>query len=479
MQEKILIVEDQFVEANNLQEMLEGKGYQIIGIARSVPIALTLIEKEVPDLVLLDIYLKGPLTGIDLAKTLRKQNIPFIYLSANSNKDTLESAKATCPYGFLVKPFREKDVLVTIEIARYLHQNSLEAMRRRGEMEPPQALSGDPKQTDTTQEYSADEEIAFRGIVGKSQRLKTVLNQLAIVAPTDTSVLILGESGTGKEKIAAAIHALSPRKGKPYIRVNCAALPTALVESELFGHEKGAFTGASDRRIGKFELAQNGTILLDEISEMPLDVQVKFLRVLQEKEIERIGGNATIKINVRIIAATNRNLEYEVAMGKFRMDLYYRLNVFPLTLPSLRQRKEDIPALARYFVDQHSKKLGRGHMTLSESAMDALLDYAWPGNIRELEHLLERTVLVNSGPVIHSIVLPESGKPEIKKDDEPIQTIDEMERAHIITALKHCKGKVSGMDGAASLLGINVSTLNSKMKKLGIDTGKTFFVKSS
>ncbi|OOG76851.1 sigma-54 dependent transcriptional regulator [Algoriphagus sp. A40] len=478
MKEKILIVEDQFVEANNLQEMLETKGYEVIGIARSVPIALSLIEKEVPDLVLLDIYLKGPLTGIDLAKTLRKQNIPFIYLSANSNKDTLEAAKATCPYGFLVKPFREKDVLVTLEIARYLHSNSLEAMRRRGEMSDTHEQQLDHRYLGKKREQSDSEVIAFQGIVGRSQLLKNVLSQLAIVAPTDTSVLILGESGTGKERIGACIHELSSRKGKPYIRVNCAALPTALVESELFGHERGAFTGASERRIGKFELAQNGTILLDEISEMPIDVQVKFLRVLQEREIERIGGNATIKINVRIIAATNRNLEYEVAMGKFRMDLYYRLNVFPLTLPALRERKEDIPVLARHFVDLYAKKLGRGHMTVAESAIGPLLDYSWPGNIRELEHLMERTVLMNSGAVINSIPLPESSKPEIQKNEESIQTIDEMERAHIITALKHCRGKVSGVDGAANLLGINVSTLNSKMKKLGIDTGKTFFVKS-
>jgi DNA-binding NtrC family response regulator len=476
MKEKLLIVEDQFVEANNLQEMLEFRGYQVIGIARSVPIALSIIQKEVPDLVLLDIYLKGPLTGIDLAKDLRKKNIPFIYLSANSNRNTLEAAKATCPYGFLVKPFREKDVLVTVEIARYLHQNSLEALRRRGEIpESQNSLFGDSYGR-LSNEFPPIEH-QFPGIVGNSSKLKDVLNQLAVVAPTDTSVLILGESGTGKEKIASCIRDLSPRRDKPYVRVNCAALPTALVESELFGHERGAFTGASDRRIGKFELAQNGTILLDEISEMPLDVQVKFLRVLQEREIERVGGNTTIKVNVRIIAASNRNLEYEVAAGKFRMDLYYRLNVFPLVLPALRERKEDIPILVRHFVELYSSKLGRGRMKVAESAIEQLLDYPWPGNIRELEHLVERTVLMNPEPIIQSFALPTARKPETAQPTESIQTIEELERTHIITALKHSKGKVSGPDGAASLLGINVSTLNSKIKKLGIEMGKSFAIK--
>ena len=292
---KILIVEDQFIEANNLQMILIREGYSVCSIARSVPIALEIVEKEKPDLVLLDIYLRGNLTGIDLARKLRERDIGFVYLSANSNKDILEEAKVTRPYGFLVKPFREKDVLVTLNIAWYLHE------QYKASKQIQENLSGkDVKETNSPE---------FKDIIGNSSSLRSVLNMVLLVAPSNTSVLILGESGTGKEKIAACIHFISPRKAKPFIKVNCAALPLTLIESELFGHERGSFTGAMERRIGKFEQAEAGTIFLDEIGELPLEIQMKLLRVLQEKEIERIGGKDTLKIDVRIIAATNRNLE--------------------------------------------------------------------------------------------------------------------------------------------------------------------------
>lgn len=488
MKRTILIVEDQFIEANNLQMILERAGYNVCGIARSVPVALKIIEEEEPELVLLDIFLQGPLTGIDLAKTLKEKNIGFIYLSANSNKDTLEAAKATRPYGFLVKPFREKDVLVTLEIAHYLHEHSLESvMRKEPALADNRKSSVAPVSTPRVNKlYDADKPQPdnFYGIIGKSKALQIALHHLQVVAPSDTSVLILGESGTGKERIAECVHQLSARKAKPLVKVNCAALPSSLIESVLFGHEKGSFTGATERRIGKFEQANGGTVFLDEIGEMPPDVQVKFLRVLQEREVERIGGTSTIKTDVRIIAATNRNLEKEIAEGRFRMDLYYRLNVFPILLPSLRERKEDIPILAHYFAEYYSRKIGRSQVEIPDKVMNDLVAHDWPGNIRELEHAIERSVLLAEGKAISQVVTPEFGHKQelvqevvatpVNKPHNKIKTIEENERDHIIQVLKKCNGKVFGKGGAAELLGINASTLNSRIKKLGIEKAMVF-----
>lgn len=365
MKQKVLIVEDQSIEALNLRRMLGKAGYEVCGIARSVERALQLMDEQRPDLVLLDIFLKGSLTGIDLAYILREKNIAFVYLSANSNKATLDAAKATCPYGFLVKPVRERDVLVMLEIANYAHTHSLTSLLQNTE----EAKAGETKSRgypskNNIQNISEVQSINFHGIIGKSEKLKEVLQNVQIVAPTDTSVLILGESGTGKERIAQCVHELSPRKSEAFIKVNCASIPVTLIESTLFGHEKGSFTGAFERRIGKFEQAERGTLFLDEIGEIPAEVQVKLLRALQENEIERLGGNEVIKLNVRIVAATNRDLEKEISEGRFRLDLYYRLNVFPLYLPSLRERKEDIPLLAEHFVKEFSAKSTTGRVIL-------------------------------------------------------------------------------------------------------------------
>jgi two-component system, NtrC family, response regulator HydG len=464
MRKKILIVEDQFIEANNLQMILEKAAYKVCTIARSVPVALEIVENEKPDLVLLDIFLQGNLTGIDLARKLREKDIGFVYLSANSNKKTLDEAKVTRPYGFLVKPFREKDILVTLDIAWYLHEQYLASKKMQEEaFKQPADLSTIPE---------------FKSIIGNSKPLQSVLDAVLMVARSETSVLLLGESGTGKEKIAECIHNLSLKKSKPFVKVNCAALPLSLIESELFGHERGAFTGAVERRIGKFEQADGGTIFLDEIGEVPPEIQVKLLRVLQEKEIERIGGRDTIKVDVRIITATNRNLEKEIAEGRFRMDLYYRLNVFPITLPALRERKEDIPLLAIHFTHLYSKKIGKPVNTIGSDALKKLLLYDWPGNIRELENLIERSVLLATGNIITDIVLPEQHKIIISSTGtkETIKTIEENERDHIIAALRNCNGKISGEGGAAELLNIHVSTLNSKIKKLGIKREHYFTV---
>jgi len=452
---KILIVEDQFVEANNLQLILERAGYEVCTIAHSVPMAVKIIKEEKPDMILLDIQLQGNLTGIDLAKSLKDSNIIHIYLSANSDKKTLEQAKATKPNGFLVKPFREKDVLVSLDVAWYLHQHAQEHQQRK--INVPVVDTGN----------------AFFDIIGKSKALTEILENVRLVGPSDTSVLILGETGTGKELIAKSIHRASARATKPFVVINCAALPAELIESELFGHEKGSFTGALDRKIGKFEQANTGTVFLDEIGELPRHLQIKFLRVLQEREVERIGGKP-VKINVRVIAATNRDLDEEVAAGRFRLDLYYRLNVFPLHLPPLRERKEDIEMLANSFIQKFAAGTGRTITGFSEQALLEMKAYDWPGNIRELENLVERSVLQARGPIIHAVAIPSEYKKNIATTTETgrRKTIEENERDHISAVIKECNGKIFGRGGAAEVLNISVSSLNARIKKLGIDKRK-------
>ena len=288
------------------------------------------------------------------------------------------------------------------------------------------------------------------------------------MAPLDATVLILGETGTGKELIAKAIHNLSNRKENAFITVNCAALPVQLIESELFGHEKGSFTGAIEKRIGKFEVANGGTIFLDEIGELPLEIQAKLLRVLQEKEFERLGGKSTVHSDVRIVAATNRNLEKEVEQGKFRSDLFFRLNVFPIIVPPLRERKDDIPLLIKYFIDKYSKKLGKEVKSIKKSDLDILLKYDWPGNIRELEHIIERAIIVSEGSNLNFEKLFGGNIRQTEPDFQSFKTLVENEKEHIINALKIANGKVTGENSAAQLLGINGKTLGSKMRKLKI-----------
>jgi formate hydrogenlyase transcriptional activator len=311
----------------------------------------------------------------------------------------------------------------------------------------------------------------FEELIGSSTSLKKVLKNVERVAPTDSTVLITGETGTGKELIARAIHNLSPRKGRPLVKVNCAAIPGGLIESELFGHEKGAFTGALMKKIGRFEVADKGTIFLDEIGELPLDLQSKLLRVLQEGEFERVGGTQTFKVNVRVIAATNRNLDQLSKSGQYRPDLYYRLNVFPVHLPPLREREGDIPLLAQYFVQKCSANLGKKITRIPERMLGALQRYQWPGNIRELEHVIERAVILSEGPQLEPIewLTPTSGKPS---GSEQVLTLEEMERQHIVDVLEQTNWRVSGDKGAAKILGLNATTLEARMKKLGIERQK-------
>jgi formate hydrogenlyase transcriptional activator len=311
----------------------------------------------------------------------------------------------------------------------------------------------------------------FPEMVGGCPPMQQVFRLIRQVAPTDCTVLILGKTGTGKELVARAIHNHSPRKDKSMIKVNCAALPPHLIESELFGHERGSFTGATERRLGKFEMANGGTLFLDEIGEMPLDLQVKLLRALQEKEIDRIGGKDTIQVDVRIIAATNRELEKAMAEGKFRSDLYYRLNIFPIVMPELRDRKEDIPLLASHFIASLAGKTGREIKGISKKALQDMLLYDWPGNIREMEHLIERSMLLSHGDMLTQVQLP-SGQNftsgPLEQRGFVVRKIEENEKEYIVNMLQHCKGRVGGPHGAAKLMGIPPSTLFSKMKKLGI-----------
>ncbi|MCF2444112.1 sigma-54 dependent transcriptional regulator [Dyadobacter sp. CY345] len=469
MCDKILIVEDEYIVAGDIRITLENAGYTVCSIAFSVDEALEIIANEKPCLIVLDIYLQGARTGIDLALLLNEMNLPFIYLSANSSTQVLQAAKATNPYGFLVKPFREKDLLVTLDIAQYRHHYDQQQKPKLRNISEYQSAF---KSTFSERADIDKSKIEFEGIIGTSEGMQEVFELVMQVAASTTSVLILGESGTGKEGIASIIHKLSPRKNKPFIKVNCAALPANLIESEFFGHEKGSFTGAYERRIGKFEQASGGTIMLDEIGEMPVDFQVKLLRVLQEKEIERIGGKGSIKIDVRVIAATSRNLEKEIASGRFRLDLYYRLFVFPIVLPPLRERPVDIPLLAFHFLKYYAKLTGKRVDSISDSAMERLITYAWPGNVRELQHLIERSVLLTSGKQIEELTLPfpNDAKVDIaaRNTGFAVKTMEELERDHILSVLRKCNNRISGPNGAAVLLDLPVSTMVSKMKKLGI-----------
>jgi formate hydrogenlyase transcriptional activator len=317
--------------------------------------------------------------------------------------------------------------------------------------------------------YLEDEirtEYRFAEIIGSSKAIKNILRQVEIVAPADTTVLIQGETGTGKELIARAIHNLSNRKERTFVKLNCAAIPSGLLESELFGHEKGAFTGAIAQKVGRFELADGGTLFLDEIGDIPPELQPKLLRVLQEQEFERLGGTRTLRVNVRLVAATNRDLARMVADRQFRSDLYYRLNVFPLTLPPLRERREDIPLLVQYFVQQHARRLKRTIESIPAEAMAALTRYSWPGNVRELENFIERRVLLSPGPILRVAVDDLKAPPDLP--DAAATTLADAEREHILAVLNQTNWVIGGWSGAAARLGMKRTTLISRMQKLGI-----------
>ena len=456
---RILIVEDEFVVADNLQQLLRKRRTGPVGLAFSVAEALASIEADRPDLVLLDIMLQGERTGIELGRQLSEQyRIPFIYVTAHSDRLTLQRAVATRPVGYLVKPFREAEVLEVM--AQGLAQATGQRLARE------QAYAAGLRQSTPA---------PLGRLLTADPAMQRVLLQVRQVAPVNLTALLLGETGTGKELLARAIHDLSPRRERPLITVNCTVLPPQLMESELFGHEKGAFTGANERRQGKFEQAEGGTILLDEIGELPLELQAKLLRVLQEKEIERLGGRAPVPVDVRVIAATHRDLQAEVAVGRFRPDLYYRLHVLPIVIPPLRERPLDVPLLADFFLRQAAQELHRPPQTFGPAALAQLQTHAWPGNVRELQHAVERAALFTPAGVIQQVelaALPMSAAmaaAPVSPAPVQLQTLEEAERELITATLRHCKGRIRGVGGAAELLNILPNTLDARIQRLGIE----------
>ena len=377
------------------------------------------------------------------------------------------------PYGFLAigsrrrNAFSERDRVLAEQISHHLSQ----ALSNILAYEEIRCLKDQLERENVYLKEEIGASFDFKELVGDSPALQKTLKAIEQVAATGTTVLVMGETGTGKELVARALHQLSPRRDKPLIRVNCAALPPSLIESELFGHEKGAFSGATARRIGRFELADQGTIFLDEVGEIPLDTQVKLLRVLEMHELERVGGSQTLTLNVRVIAATNTDLEQAVKAGAFRADLYYRLKVFPIHVPPLRERREDIPMLARHFVKKYAARHGKKITRISSAAMQVLTTYAWPGNVRELEHVIERAVILTQGPILNLNLDELNG--EVADAQGPgasaaQKTLAEVERTHILEVLKQTNWVVAGKHGAAARLHMKRSTLQHRMKKLGI-----------
>jgi transcriptional regulator with GAF, ATPase, and Fis domain len=428
------------------------------------------------------------INGFEACKMLKKnaatRSIPVIFMTALS--ETVDKVRGfeVGAVDYVTKPLQHEEVLarVTAHLTIQNLQRELQAANERLEQRVTErtaelSAANDALKNEIAERLQAEniylqEEIKteynFEEIVGSSAAMKKVFQRIAQVANTDTTVLITGETGTGKELVARAIHNRSSRRERPPIKVNCAALPAALVESELFGHEKGAFTGATSRKIGRFELADGGTIFLDEIGDVPLDVQVKLLRVLQEQEFERIGGTQTIKVDVRLIAATNRDLAKAVSGNAFRADLFYRLNVFPIQVPPLHDRREDIPLLVQHFVNKFKLKISKEINEISDETMQSLIEYHWPGNVRELASVIERAVVMSSGPILRidrEIFL--ANPAPVNNSAEPA-SLDDIERQHILKILNQTRWIIDGPKGAAKILGLHPNTLRHRLQKLGI-----------
>ncbi len=452
----ILIVDDD----KNICKMIEAslrkeKRYEI-ETALSGEACLRLIKENPPELVLLDIQMPG-IDGIETLHRIREENpyIPVIMMTAHGTIERAVSSMKAGAYDFLTKPFARDRLLVTVN-------NALMNSSLRREV--------DELRSELKSKY------AFANIIGQSGVMQDVFRSVEKVFNSNVTVLIQGESGTGKELIARAIHYHSTiRAGKPFVAVNCSALPESLLESELFGHEKGSFTGAVGRRIGKFEQANGGTIFLDEIGLMTPATQSKLLRVLQEREFERVGGNELVKVDVRVISATNKDLEEEMKKGEFREDLYYRISVFPIKLPPLRERREDIPLLAGHFLQKYAKQEGKSIEGITPDALDLMMAYHWPGNVRELENAMERAMVLASGPEIGAKDLPAAvrslGEKRIYESDNTLASwIEKLEEEALRQALLECEGNISQ---TAKKLGIGRATIYRKAKKYGLPMVKS------
>ncbi len=448
---KILVVDDEESHRIMLKAVLGAEGYAVAEAADGTE-AVEAVGKGAFDVILLDIRMTN-MDGIEALGEIRKisPQVPVLIMTAYASVKTAVEALKAGAFDYLTKPLDIEELKILIEKAMdhyHLRAENLVLKERLGDR------------------------FDFSRIIATSPKMKTLLETLAMVAPSDATVLIMGESGTGKEVVANAIHHNSPRAGEPFIKVACAALPETLLESELFGHEKGAFTGAVTRREGRFQLAHRGTIFLDEVGEMSPAIQTKLLRVLQEKEFEPLGSTRTIKVDIRVIAATNRDLEKDVKEGRFREDLYYRLNVVPLTLPPLRERREDVPLLADHFLTLYREKNRKPVRGISGKALDLLIRYDWPGNIRELENCIERAVILSRDEVFVPADLPPQIRmlsPEEGKDAFAIpagMSLEEMERAMIVKTLDETGGNRTR---ASEILGINRRTLQNKLKQYGLN----------
>jgi len=443
---EILVVDDDANTREALAVSLKKTGHQV-SLAATGTEALELVRQHPVELAIIDLKLPD-MEGTDLFEALRIIS-PYtiaIMISARATVDEAVSALKLGIYDFITKDFRLQELRKVVNKALETQQLLQENQRLR------QALQ---------------ERLAGGRILGSSPAFLKIIHQVMQIAPVRSTVLITGESGVGKELIAEAIHNGSPRRDKPLVKVNCGALPEGLIESELFGHEKGAFTGAHQQRKGRFELADTGTIFLDEVSEMPLNTQVKLLRVLQEGEFERVGGSKTLKVDVRVVAATNQNLEEMVAAGRFRKDLFYRLNVIHLEIPPLRARREDIPLLAQYFLDKFCLENNRPPMGFTPEAMQALQQYLWPGNVRELENVVERAVALCSGASVGSDDLPEELRQQSKVEDNIVipvgASLEEIERLVIRQTLRKTGGD---KEVTARILGIGLATLYRRLKEM-------------
>jgi DNA-binding NtrC family response regulator len=437
----VFVVDDDMSIRESLRNLIRSAGLSVQTFS-SAQEFLASQRPKAPSCLVLDLQLPG-LSGLDLQQELAKAGIqiPIIFLTGHGDIPVSVRAMKAGALEFLTKPVNDEDLLDAIQqgIAR-----DHRARQQRGAVSQP----------------------SFEDIVGTSTALRAVLDQVEVVAPTDSTVLILGETGTGKELIARAVHNISGRSNRPFVKVNCAAIPSGLLESELFGHEKGAFTGAVAQKIGRFELAHGGTLFLDEVGDIPLELQPKLLRVLQEQEFERLGSTRTIHVDVRIVAATNRDLAQMSGEKQFREDLYFRLNVFPIRIPSLRERAGDIPLLVRHYMRKYAQRMNKRIETIPEETMAALCSYSWPGNIRELQNLIERSVILTPGSALQVQINDlQRSKPVFST---MTGTLEDVERQRILQALQEAGAVIGGRHGAAARLGLKRTTLLSKMQRLGI-----------
>jgi formate hydrogenlyase transcriptional activator len=439
----VLIVDDEPLNVDLLEQELAAAGYRTVSAAGSEQ-ALALAAEKGPELILLDARMPG-IDGYETCRRLKAgeatRAIPVIFLTALADTQDKLRAFGAGAVDYVTKPFESEELLARVATHIALRREIESHRRSKAAIRALVEDLGDGREA----------------MVGGSAALARVREQIAQVAPTDSTVLILGETGSGKELVARAIHAGSRRAGRALIKLNCAALPRELVESELFGHEKGAFTGAAQLRRGRFELADGGTLFLDEVGELPPEAQAKLLRVLQDGEFERLGASRSLRTDVRLIAATNRDLAAEAAAGRFRADLYYRLNVFPIALPPLRDRREDLPELVRHLAAKAAHKLGLPQASLDASFIEQARAYDWPGNIRELENLIERSLIMGAAQL-----------PEASAAGPASGSLEEVERAHIQRVLEENRWRIEGERGAARILGLNPSTLRARLRKLGI-----------